>query len=133
MKTDDMTPEQREAVRKAFASLSSAMAEVLGKVAEAIKPIMEAYNALPQDVKMKIAELQVKESIEDIAKPLTQPDKSTWVKMRIKKDYQQYWDAPTKRFIIIDNKGDAEAEIWKPTLEELTADLERSYDFEFWS
>lgn len=131
MKNDDMTPEQREAVLKAFATISESMAQVIAKVAEAIKPIMEAYNALPQDVKMKIAELQVKESIEDIANPITQPDRDTWVQMRLKKDYQQYWDEKQQLYVITEQRDGDEVEVWKPTRDELVADLEKSYDFEF--
>lgn len=131
MSTDDMTPEQREAVLKAFATISQSMADVITKVAEAIKPIMEAYNALPQDVKMRIAELQVKESIEDIAKPLTQPDRDQWILNRLEKDYKQYWDEKQQLYVITESGKGEEVEVWKPTRDELVADLDRSYDFEF--
>lgn len=131
MKPGDLTPEQQEAVVKAFASLSESMAKILGQVAEAIKPIMEAYNALPHDVKMKLAEYQVQEDIENIAKPITQPDRDQWILHRLEKDYRQYWDEKQQVYVITEQRDGDEVEIWKPTRDELVADLEKSYDFEF--
>lgn len=129
---NDLTPEQQEAVVKAFASLSESMAKILGQVAEAIMPIMEAYNALPQDVKMKLAEYQVKESIEDIAKPLGEkPDRDQWIMMRIQKDYSQYWDEEQQLYVITEQMKGEEVEVWKPTRDELVEDVSRAYDEEF--
>lgn len=76
------------------------------------------------------AMLQRLEQIEP-AESVEKPEKSAWVKMRIEKDYDQYWSDEKKRFVITDQHDGGEVEVWEPTLEELTADLERSYDFEF--
>jgi len=59
------------------------------------------------------------------------PDREQWVMERLK-TYDQYWDEKQQVYLIIDKGIDvAEGdEIWKPTRDELVADIERSYDFE---
>jgi len=140
MKTDDLTPEQRQALIDAGAALTRAAADIITAMTNAIAPIMDWYNSLPDEIKQQVAASQVAKEHPTLfpAKPIgDKPDRDQWIINKLETEYKQYWNEEQQRYVIIEpgkDQGDGTStgdEIWKPTRDELLADLERSYDFEF--
>ena len=83
---------------------------------------------------VKLSEPKIVQTVN--GKTVDKPDRDQWVRMRLKKDYAQYWDEKQQLYVIIEpgkDQGDGTAtgdEIWKTTRDELIADLEKSYDYE---
>ena len=59
MNTDDLTPEQKQALIDAGAALTKAAADIITAMTNAIAPIMDWYNSLPPEIKQQVAASQV--------------------------------------------------------------------------
>lgn len=129
MNQDDLTPEQKKALIDAGAALTKAAADIITAMTNAIAPIMDWYNSLPDEIKQQVAASQVAKEHPTLFP--TKPDRDHWILDKLENEYKQYWDEKQQLYVITEPiKGD-EVEVWKPTRDELVADLERSYDFEF--
>jgi hypothetical protein len=66
-KYQDMTPEEMELARQTLAEVSTQIVEVFNKVfaalTQSLKPIMDFYESLPDDVKQEIARVSVEGEI----------------------------------------------------------------------
>lgn len=134
MKTDDLTPEQRQALIDAGAALTRAAADIITAMTNAIAPIMDWYNSLPDEIKQQVAASQVAKDHPTLfpAKPIGEkPDRDQWIMMRIQKDYSQYWNEEQQVYVITEMINKEETEVWKPTRDELIEDISRAYDEEF--
>ena len=58
VKPEDLTPEQAEMILEAFANVTATIVPVLESVAQALKPVIEAYNNLPEELKQRLAGVQ---------------------------------------------------------------------------
>jgi hypothetical protein len=56
---DGLTPEQRQALIEAGAALTRAAADIITAMTNAIAPIMDWYNSLPDEIKQQVAASQV--------------------------------------------------------------------------
>jgi hypothetical protein len=63
MSAIDLTPEQQEQLLKSFAQLADAAAKIAEAYAAAVKPIIDAYNSLPPELKEQIAKAQVEQKL----------------------------------------------------------------------
>lgn len=59
VKPEDLTPEQADMILEAFANVTATIVPVLESVAQALKPVIEAYNSLPDELKRDLAVRQV--------------------------------------------------------------------------
>lgn len=68
-KQPELTPEQQEQLIAAMAHVTDVVANLVEGLTKAILPIIESYNALPEPLKQRLAENQVKHHLEAAMKP----------------------------------------------------------------
>lgn len=68
-KIEDLTPEQRELLMATFAQITENVAAAITSVVEAMKPIIEAYNKLPAELKAEIGMRQVTDKLGEAITP----------------------------------------------------------------
>lgn len=103
MKPEDMTPEQRQALIDAGAALTRAAADIITAMTNAIAPILDWYNSLPDEIKQQVAASQVaKEHPTLFATPT--PDE----KPRDPRDFYHWVDCDKKGVVNVYHVSDCE-------------------------
>lgn len=92
-------------------------------------------NGMIRQVELLFSQAMLKHDEQPVPEPVENSDRDDWILKRLE-TYSEYWNEKEQRYVIIEkgaDQGDGTAsgdEIWKPTRDELLADIERSYDFE---
>lgn len=134
MKWEELSPEQREQLQQTMIGASKAIIDAFEAVFAAMQPsikiLSDFYSSLPQDIKEKLAAMQVEDKLkrDNIDALKTIDPKKAWIAERLDY-YSRYWNPEKKIFEIETGHEDPENN-WTPTRDELLADLEKSWEFE---